>query len=619
MFKPLRSLISLKKPQPQKLWLFVLFAFLSFSARRVQSAQFHAICDIQGDGKNTPFLGEQVQTEGVVTADFDNQSERGFFIQKEGCDDNASTSDGIFVYLNEMVEVVDVGDWVTVDGIAEEDFGLTRINTIQAGVGVVSSGHVLPPAVDFSPPFNNLEASSYFETRESMRVQAADTVVVGPTDARGYAFVIRAGWGLDRVFHNDPAGTGEVIPISSDGVYQIEPDAQFGDQIFNVEGVLNFTSGDFGIMLTRFPTLIRPNFQVPLTLPERSSGEMPFKVSGTSLVPFSVATLNLHNLFDTVDDPATEDSVPSASDYQTKLKKLALTIHDGLGEPLLIAVQEAENNAVLQALANRPEILATYSYLWENSVDFRGIDVALLYQTERVTVLDWEIRQGCTTVVDGLGPDGNGDVQNPVNALTCDTNGDGELDGNRLFSREPLLAHVEVCEGICGEGGAVRDVWVIAVHLKSKTEDSKTVAYTLPRRLAQAQFVAGLYAEVVGSEPGAEVIVLGDFNDYFDSQTLSLLTGAGLTNLMPRVPHAEAYTYIFQGVSQIIDHVLVSPNLVSPSGMGLFPTIVHLNANFPVSWEGDDSVPRRATDHDPVVVRFLALPYSIWLPTVTRP
>ena len=360
------------------------------SDRFVRSPQTISICEIQDDGKTTPYQGEEVLTEGVVTADFDHQSKRGFFMQKENCDGNPATSDGLFVYLNEMVNVVNVGDWVVVSGMAEEDFGLTRINTTQAGVTVISSGNALPQPVDFAPPFNNQEADSYFEAREGMRVQAADTVVVGPTNARGYTFVVRAGLGIVRIFHDDPAGTGAIIPISSDGVYQLEPQAQVGDQIFNVVGVLNFTGGDFGILLTSFPTLIRPSaaFSEPDDLhwhgpwlPARQMEGLPF--------PFSIATVNLHNLFDTVNDPETEDSVLTASEYQRKLKKLALTIHDVLGEPWLIAVQEAENNAVLQALVNRPEIQANYAYVWANSADVRGIDVALLYQTEHVTVLSW--------------------------------------------------------------------------------------------------------------------------------------------------------------------------------------------------------------------------------------
>ncbi|GAB4580289.1 MAG: hypothetical protein Fur0022_30280 [Anaerolineales bacterium] len=606
-----------QQPHLARVWLLLLCLALALpgqEAGRARASEFYAICQLQGAGNSTPFAGEQVQTEGVVTADFDNQSERGFFIQAENCDEAETTSDGIFVYLNEMTNVVSVGDWVTVDGIAEEDFGLTRINTTALGVDVVSSGHPLPPVVDFAPPFDNAQAKDYFEAREGMRVQAADTVIVGPTNARGYAFAVRAGLGIARVFQGDPLGTGEIIPISSHGVYQIEPDAQVGDQLFNVVGVLNYTGGEFGILLTSFPTLIRPSFATTSpNQPTNRSTDQP-----TNQPSFSLATLNLHNLFDPIDDPATNDSVPTPGEYQTHLKKLALTIHE-LGEPLMIAVQEAENNAVLQALANRPEIETTYSYLWQDSADARGIDVALFYQADYVNVLSWELRQGCTTLVDGLGPDGNGDVLNPVNAVTCDTDGDGENDGNRLFSRQPLIAHVQVCEGGCGSGGAVREVWVIAVHFKSKSEDTDVQPYTLPRRIAQAQFVAGLYTEVVGNAPGAEVVVAGDFNDYPDSQPLQMLTSVGLINQMERIPQESAFTYNFEGVSQIIDHILVSPGFLDNAGEGLIPTIFHLNADYPVSWEGDDSTSRRATDHDPVALRVVEWTDVVWLPLMQKP
>jgi predicted extracellular nuclease len=180
------ALAKLSKKMLTRLWLFAPFLILILSQRVAQSAQALSICQVQGSSKTTPYAGDLVQTEGVVTADFGDQSERGFFIQAENCDGLDTTSDGIFVYVGDMVDVVDVGDQVAVDGIAEEDFGLTRINATPTGVGIVSSGNPPPQAVDFSPPLDNLQSDTYFEARESMLVHAADTIVVGPTDARDW-------------------------------------------------------------------------------------------------------------------------------------------------------------------------------------------------------------------------------------------------------------------------------------------------------------------------------------------------------------------------------------------------------------------------------------------------
>jgi hypothetical protein len=105
-------------------------------------------------------------------------------------------------------------------------------------------------------------------------------------------------------------------------------------------------------------------------------------------------------------------------------------------------VREVENLVVLHDLAARHEIDAQCIAVWADGPDARGIDAALLYHSKRVTVLGYEQRQGCTGLVDGLGPDGNLDVMDPHRDFTCDTDGDGVLDGNRVFCRLPLLAHL---------------------------------------------------------------------------------------------------------------------------------------------------------------------------------
>lgn len=72
-------------------------------------------------------------------------------------------------------------------------------------------------------------------------------------------------------------------------------------------------------------------------------------------VEFTVATFNLENLFDTVNEPGKDDPLLSPAEYELKLDKLAQAIHDELREPTLLGIQEAENLTVLQNLAARPE------------------------------------------------------------------------------------------------------------------------------------------------------------------------------------------------------------------------------------------------------------------------
>jgi hypothetical protein len=66
---------------------------------------------------------------------------------------------------------------------------------------------------------------------------------------------------------------------------------------------------------------------------------------------------------DTLDDPLTDDTPLSPTEYQ-RLQKRALAIHASLGEPELLALQEVENLVVLKRLAGRDEILADYAIAW---------------------------------------------------------------------------------------------------------------------------------------------------------------------------------------------------------------------------------------------------------------
>ena len=61
------------------------------------------------------------------------------------------------------------------------------------------------------------------------------------------------------------------------------------------------------------------------------------------------------------------------------------------------------------------------------------------------------------------------------------------------------------------------------------------------------------------------------------------------------------YTYLYDGNSQALDHMLVSPALYD-----LFAAVdvLHFNASYPDGLGDDASTPLRASDHDPLEGRF---------------
>jgi hypothetical protein len=138
-------------------------------------------------------------------------------------------------------------------------------------------------------------------------------------------------------------------------------------------------------------------------------------------------------------------------------------------------------------------------------------------------------------------------------------------------------------------------VWVIDNHWKSKTGDETANAV---QRLAQAQHVAALVQSLLAQTPDAAVIVAGDLNDFFGAPALAALAAGvqpALLQPLAYLPALERYSTIYNGAAQLLDHILLTPNL-GPQIAGV--AIAHINAGFPVT----PATPR-ASDHDPVVVR----------------
>jgi hypothetical protein len=94
-------------------------------------------------------------------------------------------------------------------------------------------------------------------------------------------------------------------------------------------------------------------------------------------------------------------------------------------------------------------------------------------------------------------------------------------------------------------------------------------------------------------DPNSKIIVLGDLNDFHFSSPLETLKGDLLHNLIETLPIEERYTYIYEGNSQVLDHILVSEALYTQL---LSVDILHLNSEFDY-WH-------RFSDHDPIVATF---------------
>jgi predicted extracellular nuclease len=142
-----------------------------------------------------------------------------------------------------------------------------------------------------------------------------------------------------------------------------------------------------------------------------------------------------------------------------------------------------------------------------------------------------------------------------------------------------------------------KKLFLIANHFSSKGGDQPLFGRFQPparvteiARHAQAQVVNDFVDEILAADPNANIVVLGDINDFDFSETIEILEGGVLTTLMRSLPLEERYSYVFEGNSQVLDQILVSDHL------GAFPIDydpVHVNSEFA----------DQASDHDPQVAR----------------
>ena len=97
--------------------------------------------------------------------------------------------------------------------------------------------------------------------------------------------------------------------------------------------------------------------------------------------------------------------------------------------------------------------------------------------------------------------------------------------------------------------------------------------------------------EVFAVDPDANLIALGDFNEFLWELPLELLSEV-LTDLLTLLDLDDQYSFNFQGNSQALDHFFVSDSLLGLTMPEI--DILHINTEFA----------DQASDHDPIVSRF---------------
>ncbi|MEW2073485.1 endonuclease/exonuclease/phosphatase family protein [Streptomyces sp. NPDC013433] len=570
------------------------------------------IHDVQGDTRISPLAGQQVtDVTGVVTGIRTYGSSRGFWIQDPAPDADPATSEGVFVFTSSTPKGVAVGDAVTVSGTVSEyvpggtssgNQSLTEIT--RPTFTVTSSGNPLPAAttvdarsvpaaytpagdpaaggsINALPLRPTRYALDFYESLEGMNVQVSDTRVVGATDPYTELWVTvkphehRNHRGGTVYGSYDAQNTGR-LQIQSLGKASDFPDANVGDTLAGTtEGPLDYNQyGGYTLVAGRLGTLESADLQRETTREQRST-------------ELAVATYNVENL-----DPGDDTFAAHAA-----------AIVDNLKSPDIVSLEEIQDNngatddGTVAADLTMTKLIEAIEAAGGPRYDWRSVDPAdkqdggepggnirqaFLFNPARVSFTD---RAGgdATTATDVTKVRGKA-------ALTLSP---GRIDpASEAFdnSRKPLAGEFTF---------RGRTVIVIANHFASKGGDQGLTAQYQPpsrssetQRHLQAKAVHDFTAKILKTQKNADVVALGDINDFEFSETTELLEGRGtLWSAIKSLPRSERYSYVYQGNSQALDQILISPSI----RRGTFAyDSVHINAEF------HDQI----SDHDPQVLRF---------------
>ncbi|KIL53050.1 hypothetical protein KR50_03790 [Jeotgalibacillus campisalis] len=560
------------------------------------------IHDIQGADHYSVYEGLAVaDVQGVVTYVVNRNS---FYMQSLEPDEDSRTSEGILVYRPS--HGMEVGNHVKASGTVMEyfvegysdrsqnDLPVTQVNasavtkeadSVELPERVVIGGpdgvEVPTQVIDndnltaFEPEEDGID---FYESIEGMLVEVAEGTVSGPQKYgelavitnRGDEVYSRAGGALLKEDDFNP----ERVTLDVDNENLI---VKTGDELATpASGVMSYGFGKYKVLVGNG------------TAPTFTDGGL--EPAAATIVPndeeLAVAAYNIENF-----------SANTSATSNEKVTRIAESFITDLNSPDIIGLTEVQDS---NGPTDDGTVSASESYqrLIDEIVRQGGPEYAY-------TEIAPEDKQ------DGGQPGGNirnGFLYNPERVeLTEGTAGsateaveyvDGELTLNPgrispsefVNTRKSLVAEFD----FNGE-----EVIVIVNHFNSKGGDQPLFGQNQPpflgseaQRVELATMVNGFVQNIQEQTPDANVVVLGDMNDFEFSAPLEALKGEELTNLVEGVEKEKRYTYNYEGNAQVLDHILVSNNLKDRSQFD----IVHINSDF-MEAHG------RASDHDPLLAQ----------------
>lgn len=237
----------------------------------------------------------------------------------------------------------------------------------------------------------------------------------------------------------------------------------------------------------------------------------------------TIAFYNVENLFDTQDDPAIDDQefLPTAKKewnderYTEKLKHIN-EVFSLFESPLMIGVCEIENEQVVRDVVNYGKMKSIYGVVHYESLDERGIDVALIYDSSSMKLIS-------SGIIRYEMPDG----ERPSRDIVW---------GKFIYGKDTLLGMVN--------------------HWPSRGGGEKE---SEPKRMIAANAARKFIDSIQTASPKTKIVFMGDLNDYPTNASAQLIAEV-LTPMITKASGEYQGTYNYKKEWDVLDHIMVSSN-----------------------------------------------------------
>ncbi len=619
---------------------------VSGSVTVYEASNLTAIGTIQGTGTASTLVGRTVTIEAIVVGDFQNgdadagRNLGGFYLQEElfDQDGNPLSSEGIFVAQGSLPTNVQIGDKVRVTGTVAETFGNTEINA--TAITVVQAGAVADVntmAVEIDLPAAGVQGTNgvytaNLEAYEGMLVTVTETLTISEQfnlDQFGEIRLIQGERPSSFTVENEASVAGYDAHLRDiaarsiifddgrsvsnpnldntivDGDYNASTAPRMGDTITGLTGVLDYDFNQFRIHAVENGVGVNDVVSAnprPTTFPD---------VGGT----LKIASFNVLNYFTTLDNGTltVNGSEPRGAETQAEFdRQTAKLVNTIIAlDADVLGLMELENdfaegssgNAIAYLVDQLNTVSGSFTFDWvrpgQQFVGGDAIAVGFIYNVTSVRVsFGTEV-----AILD----------DSDVSAALLGQSTIGAIFNGANTSRAALAVTFEEIE----TGG---EFTAVVNHFKSKggsgtAEDADIKdgngGWNNQRELAAEALVEWLATNPTGSDD-EDLLILGDLNAYAKEDPIDVLVDAGFTD-----QGADGYSYVFDGQTGSLDHILTNGSL-SAQVTGVAD--VHINAdeadavdyqlNFNSNLATDERDPSifdaeviaRVSDHDPIIL-----------------